>query len=125
MRVPSLEPGRRRPQPAPLLPPGHPGRRGARSGRQLGALLLAHDAVGDALQDDATALGIDMSHVEYVDSSAIGCLIKYANVTKGKGVDLYLLDLKPDIRLIFKTAYLDKFFNFITHEEFKRRRKNA
>ncbi|HNR89945.1 MAG TPA: STAS domain-containing protein [Spirochaetota bacterium] len=83
------------------------------------------EAVGDALQDDATALGIDMSHVEYVDSSAIGCLIKYANVTKGKGVDLYLLDLKPDIRLIFKTAYLDKFFNFITHEEFKRRRKDA
>lgn len=64
-------------------------------------------------------IAIDFSTIDFIDSSAIGSLIKALNIAKNSHIEFFLLDLKPSIQNIFKLAYLDHFFAIISSEDFK------
>lgn len=63
-------------------------------------------------------IGLDMNGVTYIDSSAIGSIIKSLNLIKNVGGNIVLFGLKPMILNVFKLARLDNFFTIITTEEF-------
>jgi anti-anti-sigma factor len=60
-----------------------------------------------------SVIGVDFTHVEYIDSSALGSLIKFLNITKSAKINLYIYNLNINIHNIFKLAFLDKFFNIV------------
>ncbi len=68
-----------------------------------------------------TVIGMDLSNIEYIDSSGLGGLIKALNNAKSKGKSLYLYSASPKIQSVFTMARLDKFFSFISPSEFKTR----
>ncbi|MCB1159426.1 MAG: STAS domain-containing protein [Leptospiraceae bacterium] len=65
------------------------------------------------------SLAIDMNHLDYIDSSGIGSLIKSLNATKNAKGNLILFGLKPMIHNVFKLAKLDLFFQIMSNKDFQ------
>ncbi|MCP4133785.1 MAG: STAS domain-containing protein [bacterium] len=54
---------------------------------------------------------IDMSGLEFIDSSGIGVLINVAKLIRSKNGDIALLSVSPRINVIFKPIKLHRFIN--------------
>lgn len=63
-------------------------------------------------------VGIDMTKLDYIDSSGIGSLIKCLNSLKNKNGKMILVGIKPMIMNVFKLAKLDMFFEIISKVDF-------
>lgn len=61
-------------------------------------------------------LGIDMINIKLLDSSGIALLANIQKRLKTEAGNLILLNVQPDVLVIFKLASLDKFFKIITNE---------
>jgi len=70
------------------------------------------------IADRPKTVGLDLNNVNYIDSSAIGSIIKSLNTVKNYGGEMILFGLKPMILNVFKLAKLDNFFKILTAEEF-------
>lgn len=73
----------------------------------------------DLFKDKPRRVGLDMTEVNFIDSSGIGAMIKALNMVKSAGGELILFGLKPMILSVFKLAKLDNFFKVLSPEEFK------
>ncbi len=73
------------------------------------------------IQDKPKVVGLDLNNVNYIDSSAIGSIIKSLNHVKNYGGEMILFGLKPMILNVFKLAKLDNFFKILTPEEFTKK----
>ncbi|MGL4368982.1 MAG: STAS domain-containing protein [Spirochaetota bacterium] len=65
------------------------------------------------------AIVINFAEIEYIDSSALGSLIKLMNKAKNLNIDFVLYDMTPPILSIFRLAYLDKFFTITVSDALK------
>jgi anti-sigma B factor antagonist len=65
-------------------------------------------------------IAINCKELEYIDSSAIGTLVKFLNNAMSKKIKLIFFDLNAAIQNIFKTARLDNFFTITTREKVER-----
>jgi len=66
------------------------------------------------------AIAINCKELVYIDSSAIGTLVKFLNSAMNHGITLQFFDLNPSIQNIFKTTRLDKFFTITTREKLEK-----
>lgn len=66
------------------------------------------------------AIAIDCTELVYIDSSAIGTLVKFLNSTMSRNIKLVFLDLSPSIQQIFRTARLNNFFTITSREKFEK-----
>ena len=67
------------------------------------------------------AVALSFSAIDYVDSSALGSLIKLMNKAKNLGIEFILFDMTAPILSIFRLAYLDKFFTITTKKDLENR----
>ena len=65
-------------------------------------------------------IAINCRGLEYIDSSAIGTLVKFLNNAMNKKIKLVFYDLQPSISHIFKAARLNNFFTITTKERFEK-----
>lgn len=70
--------------------------------------------------DRPNQIGLNMTEVNFIDSSGMGALIKALNHVKGYGGEMILFGLKPMILNVFKLAKLDNFFKVMSPEDFER-----
>ena len=75
------------------------------------------EAVSMDLTKKLKAIAINFSEIEYIDSSALGSLIKLMNKAKNINIDFILYDMTQPIFSIFRLAYLDKFFSITTSSD--------
>lgn len=71
------------------------------------------------IEQSPSIVSIELSRLDYIDSSGIGSLIKSLNVLKNKKGKLILVGMKPMIQNVFKLAKLDMFFELMTSLEFQ------
>lgn len=64
---------------------------------------------------------MNMTDVQFIDSSGLGALIKALNMTKNNGGEMILFGLNQVIQNVFKLAKLDNFFKLMEEEEFDRK----
>ena len=57
-------------------------------------------------------IDIDLSNVDYIDSSGIGVLITLLKLQKGKGKELKINKISPRVMDILKLSSLSEVFNF-------------
>jgi anti-anti-sigma factor len=55
-------------------------------------------------------LVLDMSHIDFIDSSIIGALVGFLRRTRAAGGDTKLVGLTPDIETIFELTRLQRVF---------------
>lgn len=65
-------------------------------------------------------IAIDCADLMFIDSSAIGTLVKFLNSAMSKKIRLVFFDLSPSIQQVFKTARLNNFFSITTRDKFER-----
>ncbi|PJZ85736.1 STAS domain-containing protein [Leptospira harrisiae] len=71
------------------------------------------------IEPNPSIVSIDMSRLDYIDSSGIGSLIKSLNSLKNKKGKLILVGMKPMIMNVFKLAKLDMFFEIMNEIDFR------
>jgi len=64
-------------------------------------------------------VGIDCSKIAYIDSSAIGILVKFLHSATAHGANMIFYDLSGSVEAVFKTAKLNTFFNTMSKSEFE------
>lgn len=72
----------------------------------------------DKYFDIQTNLYLDFTEVNYIDSLAIGFLIKTYRKYLKYGLGFYLTNLKENLMRIFKLTHIDKYFNIKKHFDF-------
>jgi anti-anti-sigma factor len=77
------------------------------------------EAISVDLTKKLKAIAINFSEVEYIDSSALGSLIKLMNKAKNINIDFIIYDMTQPILSIFRLAYLDKFFSIMTTDDLR------
>jgi anti-sigma B factor antagonist len=82
----------------------------------VGNVAVFEDIWHTQVEKKPKVIAINCKELEYIDSSAIGTLVKFLNNATSKGIKLQFFDLNPSIQNIFKTARLDNFFTITTRE---------
>jgi anti-sigma B factor antagonist len=75
-----------------------------------------HSHVGDSIEKHDVVLQLD--HVEFVDSSGLGALVRLMQAARSKGRDLKLTGLPPNVRKMLQlTSLLSQFETYDSVEE--------
>jgi anti-anti-sigma factor len=64
-------------------------------------------------------IGINCRNIKFIDSSAIGVLVKFLNASLKQRIELVFFDLSDTVRSVFKTAKLENFFKVIGKSQFE------
>ncbi len=67
-------------------------------------------------EEDIESLIVDMSGINYMDSSGVGALVAGQKKVKAQGGKFALLNIKEDVLNILKLATLDQFFTIYESE---------
>jgi len=78
------------------------------------------NAWNEQVMKSPETIAINCGGLLYIDSSAIGTLVKFLNSAMNKNIKLVFFDLNPSIQQIFKTARLNNFFTITSKENFER-----
>ena len=62
-------------------------------------------------QNEDKEIGLDLSNVNYIDSSGIGVLISLHKLQKNKGKNLKILKVSPKVLNVLKLSSLADLFN--------------
>jgi anti-sigma B factor antagonist len=65
----------------------------------------------DIGQNEDKDIGLDLSKVNYIDSSGVGVLISLLKVQKNKGKKLKILKVSPKVLNVLKLSSLSDIFN--------------
>jgi anti-sigma B factor antagonist len=80
---------------------------------------LVKDVWQKTISDKPKAVAFDCSKIKYIDSSAIGALVKFLNQAKDEGIELIFFDLSESVTMVFTTAKLSSFFKTMTRAAFE------
>jgi anti-sigma B factor antagonist len=76
-----------------------------------------HSHVGDSIQKHGDVV-LQLDHVEFVDSSGLGALVRLMQAARSKGGDLKLTGLPPNVRKMLElTSLLSQFETYDSVEE--------
>lgn len=64
-------------------------------------------------------VGFDCERLEFIDSSAIGTLVKFYNKSVKKNIDMYVFGLKKELLKIFETTKIDRIMSVVSKEYFE------
>jgi anti-sigma B factor antagonist len=65
----------------------------------------------DIGQNEEKDIGLDLSRVNYIDSSGVGVLISLLKLQKNKGKNLKILKVSPKVLNVLKLSSLSDIFN--------------
>ncbi len=73
----------------------------------------------ETVAGEPKVVAINCKKIKFIDSSAIGILVKFLNSAMKQKIDLVFYDLNESLYTVFKTAKLENFFTLLTKEEFE------
>lgn len=77
------------------------------------------NAWNEALNKNPKVIGFNCKELKFIDSSALGTLVKFMNSATNRKITLSLFNVSPTIAAIFKTSRLDRFFSINSKDEFE------
>ena len=78
-------------------------------------------ALENHVKDSSLEVVIDMTALNYIDSSGIGILIKALNYVQGLNGKMCVANLKPAIEKVFKVSGLTSYFEILNSDAFNER----
>jgi len=73
----------------------------------------------EQIEKKPEVIALNCGGITFMDSSAIGSLVKFHNQAGRIGIQLVCIDLTPSLMKIFVAAKLDKIFTIVSEQEFK------
>lgn len=87
----------------------------------IDVIRMVETAWNEAVKKKPSVIGFNCKDLKFIDSSALGTLVKFMNSASNKKIDLTLFNVVPSIISILKTSRLDKFFTIHSKEDFERK----
>ena len=84
----------------------------------LGNVREVENAWDAQMEKSPTVIGINCLSITFMDSSAIGSLVKFHNHAIHLQIKLVLIELNPSLSKIFSAAKLDRIFTVLSQEDF-------
>jgi anti-sigma B factor antagonist len=72
----------------------------------------------ESIKKHPTTIAFNFKSIYYIDSSAIGMLVKLLNKAKNEKINLVFFDMSQSIYQVFQSARLNNFFTIMTREQF-------
>ena len=85
----------------------------------IGNLSELEDLWKKTISLNPSVVAFDCSRINFIDSSAIGTLVKFLNNSSKVNIDLVFIDLSDNIFRVFKTAKLNKIFKISSRSDFE------
>ncbi len=79
----------------------------------------AEETWNEVVAKQPKVVAINCRHIKFIDSSAIGILVKFLNNAMRQKIDLIFYDLNENLYAVFRTAKLENFFTILSKEEFE------
>ncbi len=86
----------------------------------LGNIQQVEELWNRVIENDPSVIGIDCKNLLFVDSSAIGTLVKFLNNTEKDNIQMVFIDISKSIISIFKRAKLNTIFRMMNRDSFER-----
>ncbi|HPS58112.1 MAG TPA: STAS domain-containing protein [Spirochaetota bacterium] len=64
-------------------------------------------------------IGFDCTQLEFIDSSAIGTLVKFFNSSVKNNIEMYVYGLRDELLKIFDTTKINRVMTVMTTEDFQ------
>jgi anti-anti-sigma factor len=80
---------------------------------------IAEKIWNDLVSKRPGVIGINCSAIKFIDSSAIGVLVKFLNNAMKLKIELIFYDLSETVSAVFKTAKLGNFFRIMNRSQFE------
>lgn len=77
------------------------------------------ESVWEQLKTRDGIIVFDCIDLDFIDSSAIGTLVKFLNDSRKMRIDMVIINVNSSIEKIFKTAKLHRLLNILTLKEFE------
>lgn len=71
------------------------------------------DALNTEIAGGVPRVVLSLGHLDYIDSSGLGALVKVLKKSRLAGGDTKLTGLKPEVRKVFELTRLDKIFDIL------------
>ncbi len=76
----------------------------------LDTIYAFEEAIGPLFAKNYREISLDCVNMDYIDSTGLGTLVKYYNLSHDRGITFTLYNLSHGIREILDTANLSQFF---------------
>jgi anti-anti-sigma factor len=73
----------------------------------------------EQIAQNPEVIAINCKHLNQIDSTAIGTLVKFFNSAMTRDIRLIFFDLNSSIQRLFETAKLHRFFSVTTKKKFE------
>ncbi len=83
----------------------------------LDTIYAFEEALGPRFSENYREISLDCGNMDYIDSTGLGTLVKYYNLSHERGITFTLGNLSHGIREILDTANLSQFFITDGNEE--------
>ncbi len=87
----------------------------------IGNILEVEESWENILKKDPSVIGFDCEKLEFIDSSAIGTLVKFFNSSVKNNIEMYVFGLKKELIKIFDTTKINRVMSVIQKSEFEER----
>jgi len=87
----------------------------------IGNIAEIEQAWDKILNNEASVIGFDCDKLEFIDSSAIGTLVKFFNSSVKNNIQMFIFGLRSELQKIFETTKIDRVMSVVTKEEFDER----
>lgn len=73
------------------------------------------------VNNEVLVIGFDCDKLEFIDSSAIGTLVKFFNSSVKNNIEMHVFGLRSELQKIFETTKIDRVMSVIPKDEFNDR----
>ena len=87
----------------------------------IGNIAEIEGAWDKILNSEASVLGFDCDKLEFIDSSAIGTLVKFFNSSVKNNIEMFVFGLRSELQKIFETTKINRVMSVVSKEEFDER----
>ena len=87
-------------------------------------LLFFSTLFTDEINKKPPVIALDLGEMTYIDSSGIGSLIRYMNVSLKENINFLCYNLNKNIENIFEISKLDQFITILSDADFKKKYYN-
>ena len=84
----------------------------------IGNIVEVEQTWDQVLKKEPTVICFNCQNLEFIDSSAIGTLVKFFNTSVKNSIEMYVFGLSSELIKIFETTKINRIMSVIEKDEF-------
>jgi len=87
----------------------------------IGNIIEVEERWDQIVRSNPAIIGFNCTQLEFIDSSAIGTLVKFFNTSVKNNIEMYIYGLRDELIKIFDTTKINRVMTILTRDEFEKR----